>query len=618
MKEEVFRRAPRAAAHVRARVLAVLLVAVTAAGCSDDKPSGPNVGTLIGTVTSSLGGAIAGVQVTVTPTGGQPLTAVTTDGSGHYTVTSVPKGGGSVTVSDVPSGCEVPVAASYSGIARGDSVTANVQVTCRALVGSVIGTVTSSLGGALSGVSVVVTPQGGTALAAVATDTGGHYMVNNVPAGDGSVAITGVPSNCTAPTPASYTALADSGSKTVDITATCAPTTGSLTIDITGASGITANVQVSGPSSFTRTLTATTTIADLEPGSYTVTAPTITTTGPIVTSVDTAVISNSPVTVSVGDTASTSVAYRAQRGGSGAMWIVNGNNSKISQFLPSQLEATGTPTAAVTVATDLAPIGMAVDAAGNIWVANFAASTVTAYSPSQLAAGGAPTAAVTLSGSALNAPNGIAFDAAGNLWVSNRLGNTVVEYTAAQLVEGGNITPTVTLSSTTFVSPAGLAFDAQGNLWVANFNGYTVAELQASQLAVTATVTPAVILSGTSIIGPMGLAFDTSGTLWVSNVGGSANTVVSFTSAQRAATGTPTATTTLTIPGMFPQPFALTFDNSGNLWMPNALRNTIYEYTAAQLATGGALTPTVILSGSAIDGPTALVFDPHPTGLVLH
>jgi glucose/arabinose dehydrogenase len=56
-------------------------------------------------------------------------------------------------------------------------------------------------------------------------------------------------------------------------------TTGSLTVNVTGLpSGLNAAVTVTGPAGFNRALTATETLSDLAPGSYTITAPPVTAT----------------------------------------------------------------------------------------------------------------------------------------------------------------------------------------------------------------------------------------------------------------------------------------------------------------------------------------------------
>ena len=122
---------------LRARsTLLAWLVAMTAlaAGCSSSKPAAPtaSLGTVAGTVTSSIGGTITGATVTVTPTNGSALPRVTTNSLGAYSVASVPVGAGTgtVAVTAVPSTCN-PAAGPYTGLTSGGTVAANVTVTCK-------------------------------------------------------------------------------------------------------------------------------------------------------------------------------------------------------------------------------------------------------------------------------------------------------------------------------------------------------------------------------------------------------------------------------------------------------------------------------------------------------
>jgi hypothetical protein len=87
-------------------------------------------GTVTGTVTSSLGGPIANAQVSLTPSGGSALPAVTTNANGAYAITAVPAGNGSVAIAGVPANCTAPAAQTYSALAGGGSATVNFTVTC--------------------------------------------------------------------------------------------------------------------------------------------------------------------------------------------------------------------------------------------------------------------------------------------------------------------------------------------------------------------------------------------------------------------------------------------------------------------------------------------------------
>src|SRR5579862_3074170 len=202
------------------RRLPSLVIALLVTGCGGTAVT-PATGTVSGTVSSSLG-PITGATVVVTPSGAAALPATTTSASGGYSVASVPVGGGTVTVSNVPSGCTAPAPVSYSGVAAAATLTVNVPVACVG-TGTLTGTISSSLGGTLAGVTVTVTPQGHSALAGVITNSSGVYTVTLVPAGSGSISVSNVGSSCTAPAPTAYTGLTTGGTVTTNFTLTCTP-----------------------------------------------------------------------------------------------------------------------------------------------------------------------------------------------------------------------------------------------------------------------------------------------------------------------------------------------------------------------------------------------------------
>ena len=223
---------------------------------------------------------------------------------------------------------------------------------------------------------------------------------------------------------------------------------------------------------------------------------------------------------------------------------------------------------------------------------------------------------MTLSATAgsLSGPNSLAFDLAGNLWVANNANNTVVEFTPAQLGASGSPTPAAILSATggSLDEPSGLAFGPSGNLWVANNGNNTVVEFTPAQLAASGSPAPAVTLSSPHLNFPDGLVFDRLGDLWVANSEDS--TVDEFTAAQLAASSSaapavilgPSADNGLDVPG------GVAFDPAGNLWVANNANNTVVEFTAAQLGGSGSPTPAAILSatGGSLDEPSGLAFGP--------
>jgi carboxypeptidase family protein len=87
------------------------------------------------------------------------------------------------------------------------------------------GTLSSSQGGTIANATITVTPSGGSALAGVQTDGSGAYTVDGVPAGDGSITVSNVPSNCQAPSALPYSGAKNGGHSVHNLTAPCGSTT---------------------------------------------------------------------------------------------------------------------------------------------------------------------------------------------------------------------------------------------------------------------------------------------------------------------------------------------------------------------------------------------------------
>jgi hypothetical protein len=139
---------------------------------------------------------------------------------GTYTVTSYFVTQGNTIYGGTP--------ATQSIAVSGSSTPADATVAYSVVTGGTItGTVTSSLGARLAGVSVTIAPAGGFPLPTVQTAGDGTYTVNLVPPGPGQVVVsnvpTGVPSSCVnSATP--YPGLSGRGSTTVNAVVQCTPT----------------------------------------------------------------------------------------------------------------------------------------------------------------------------------------------------------------------------------------------------------------------------------------------------------------------------------------------------------------------------------------------------------
>jgi hypothetical protein len=176
----------------------------------------PAPGSVTGTVTSPQIGAITGATVNVS--GGF---SGTTAAGGAYTVAGVATGSRTVSVTNLPSGCVAPASQAIT-VASGAATTADFVVTCTVPTGTIAGTVTSSLGGGLSGVIVSATPTGGAAVTGTTSGTG-TYSIANVPAlsATGELSLSNLPSNCTNPGPIAYSGFTTAGLSGQDIVVTC-------------------------------------------------------------------------------------------------------------------------------------------------------------------------------------------------------------------------------------------------------------------------------------------------------------------------------------------------------------------------------------------------------------
>jgi hypothetical protein len=210
----------------------------------------------------------------------------------------------------------------------------------------------------------------------------------------------------------------------------------------------------------------------------------------------------------------------------------------------------------------------------------------------------------------------------------------IFEFTAAQLASGTGVatTPAAVLTSASFDGPLGIVFDSAGNLWVANNAGTTIIAIAAATLAAAAGVTPVLpvtILSTSLVSGfqtiqnPWALLFDAHENLWLDNeqltVSGCSGTIVEFTFASITGGGikTPAPNVVITQAAVngtesLCDPNGLTMNTLGNITAANAGNSSLSVYTAAQILSSGALTPTLFVDGGAtgLNAPAGLIYGP--------
>ena len=313
----------------------------------------------------------------------------------------------------------------------------------------------------------------------------------------------------------------------------------------------------------------------------------------------------------------------------GGLWIANNAYATMPDLSTGQLGTSGTATPAETLATKISgQSGLALDASGNMWMSAWNSDSVLMYSISARNAGGgtAPTAVIV--NTALFGAGNIAFDAHGNLWIpvcqgtgEGQTGPTVVEYTSSQLSAAGSQAPAVSIAmSNTAACPWSVAFDGSGNMWVGDDNLATVREFSASQLTASGTPTPvnSIIPDPSDAMRyPATLAFDASGNLWVANDG--PNTLLQYTAAQLTTGGALVPHVILTMPATpdIADPWGLAIGSNGSLWVSDADNELVYAFNSNQITATGTPTPSTTLAVSLTGSfePQALLFDPHATAV---
>jgi streptogramin lyase len=183
------------------------------------------------------------------------------------------------------------------------------------------------------------------------------------------------------------------------------------------------------------------------------------------------------------------------------------------------------------------------------------------------------------------------------LYVANLDTNTITSY---PLTASGDVEPSATISANagSLNHPANEVFDRRGDLWVGNEASNTIVEFTPAQLARSGSPVPHATIKADndgSLVSPEPHAFDAAGDLWVVNARN--DTIVEFTPAQLAKSGSPVPHVTISAnQGSLNNPFVPTFDRAGNLWITNRHANNVVEFTPAQLAGSGNPLPNITIS----------------------
>jgi sugar lactone lactonase YvrE len=322
----------------------------------------------------------------------------------------------------------------------------------------------------------------------------------------------------------------------------------------------------------------------------------------------------------------------------GNLWVEDYGNSRILEFKPpfstgmnaflviGQPDFTTVTTTSETANELLLPGLFVFDSSGNLWVNDFGHNRVLEFEPpfhtdmsASLVIGqknftsGSP----GLSPNKINHPAGLAFDSSNNLWLLDEGNTRVLEFRPpftngmnASLVIGqhnfqtsGYSTTQSGLSSGCVVVPnecrfsfSDLTFDHSGNLWVGDAGNERILEFeppfsngmdaslvigQASFNSQDIAFNSAACASGQYAV----LAYDGTGDLWASINCRLLEFQPPFMNDMQPSfeLGQPDFTSLVWVggPNGLAIPGKISFDASGNLWVPDYLTNRVLEFAAA-------------------------------------
>ena len=253
-----------------------------------------------------------------------------------------------------------------------------------------------------------------------------------------------------------------------------------------------------------------------------------------------------------------------------------------------------------------APSGVAVDNAGNVYVADGGNSEIRKVTSGGVVttlaglAGNKGSADGTGSDARFNYPFGVAVDSAGNVYVAERDNFTIRKVTSGGVVTtlaglaGNQGNADGTGSTARFSNLYGVATDSAGNLYVGDGGNNTIRRVT---LGGVVTTLAGLAINRGSVDGtgsaaqfnlPSGLAVDSMGNLYVGDEynytirkvtpAGMVTTLAGLAGNPGSADGTGSA-------ARFNQPFGVTVDNAGNVYVADTSNNTIRKVTPEGVVT---------------------------------
>jgi streptogramin lyase len=277
------------------------------------------------------------------------------------------------------------------------------------------------------------------------------------------------------------------------------------------------------------------------------------------------------------------------------------------------------------------PRGIAVDSSGIVYVADTSNDRIRKVTQD----GVVTTFAGSLGGyvdetgvnARFNDPWGLAIDSSGNLYVGDGGNHRIRMITPDAVVStiAGNGTTTFANgngTSATFNQPHGVVLDTAGNLYVADYGNHRIRKIDTSRNVTTlAGNGTSAWLDGigtnNSFRNPSGITIDSEGTLYVADYGNHRIRKISPTGVVTSPYGSPQlgySDSASPAIARFNDPFGLTFDSSGNMYVADTGNHRIRKITPAGVVTTVAGNgSTGFLNGTGtnaqINGPRGIAVD---------
>jgi sugar lactone lactonase YvrE len=219
-------------------------------------------------------------------------------------------------------------------------------------------------------------------------------------------------------------------------------------------------------------------------------------------------------------------------------------------------------------------------------------------------------------------PAGLGLDASGNIYVADYANSKVRKVTATGVVTTlpGRIPPYPGGPNTDYGLPNDVAVDASGNIFIVEANSNVVSRITpGGTVSVFAGGGPSAYADGTGIAAlfhtPAGITIDPNDNIYVADLnnhrirkitpGAVVTTLAGSTQGYAEGTGTS---------AFFNEPFSLTMDVQGNLYISDYFNNRIRKLT-----TGGVVT-TFAGNGysGSVDGPGTIAEILHPSDITIN